>query len=68
MFAMQIAPKDGTRIIIWDAADGLPHCAHWSDDYDTWFMFHDAVDGEAFEITHPTIGWIPMPEMKGSAD
>jgi hypothetical protein len=57
---MKTAPLDGTRIIIWDEEDGLPHCAHW--DGGDWYLFTttDGDDDDLF-IFRP-MGWVPLPD------
>jgi hypothetical protein len=67
---IETAPKDGTRILIWDDDEGGYEIGFWSSNHESW-LDNDICDGDPgkywpgdllgntiFEPTH----WMPLPE------
>lgn len=59
--SIKTAPKDGTKILAWDASDKRYVVALWETYYDggKWLV-PDSAEGECFPVgvTH----WMPLPE------
>jgi hypothetical protein len=65
---MATAPKDGTRILIWD---GSPFCAWWDDNANFgdgeltkpgWQIFNNEMDSFYSMATETATHWMPLPK------